>query len=100
MATGAVTDKERRPFDELVAGWRNGHPQLTISAEAVVAHPAAALVEASRNAQLLVVGTHGRGAVRGLIPGSVSRHLPRHSVCTVAVANGEWRSRPATPCGV
>lgn len=88
MVTRAVTEPERQPFDELVAGWRDKHPELKIFAEAVVAHPAAALVEASKDAQLLVVGTRGRGAVRGMVLGSVSQHLLRHSVCTVAVAHG------------
>jgi nucleotide-binding universal stress UspA family protein len=89
MVTRAVTEQERRPFDELVAGWQEKHPELHISAEAVVAHPAAALVEASKEAQLLVVGTRGRGAVRGMLLGSVSQHLLRHSACTVAVVHGK-----------
>ncbi|MBM2620628.1 universal stress protein [Actinoplanes sp. LDG1-06] len=89
MVARAVTGQERRPFDELVADWRRKHPELSITAEAVVEHPAAALVEASRDAQLLVVGTRGRGAVRGMVLGSVSQHLLRHAACTVAVAHGD-----------
>ena len=87
MVTRTVTAHERRSFDELVAVWRQKHPELDISAEAVVEHPAAALVEASKEAQLLVVGTRGRGAVAGMVLGSVSQHLLRHSACTVAVAH-------------
>ncbi|MFD0525866.1 universal stress protein [Paractinoplanes durhamensis] len=56
-------------------------------AEAVTEHPAAALAAASTTAQLLVVGTRGRGAVRGMLLGSVSQHALRHSACTVAVAH-------------
>jgi nucleotide-binding universal stress UspA family protein len=85
MVTGTVTADERRPLDELVAGWRDKYPALDITAEAVVDHPANALALASTTAQLLVVGTRGRGAVRGMLLGSVSQHLLHHSACTVAV---------------
>jgi nucleotide-binding universal stress UspA family protein len=85
MVTHAVTTDERRPLDELVAGLRGKYPEVEISAEAVVDHPAHALALASTTAQLLVVGTRGRGALRGTLLGSVSQHLLRHSACTVAV---------------
>jgi nucleotide-binding universal stress UspA family protein len=85
LVTRSVTDEERKPFDELVAELRAAHPEVEISADAVVEHPAAALASASTTAQLLVVGSRGRGPVRGLLLGSVSQHLLRHSACTVAV---------------
>jgi nucleotide-binding universal stress UspA family protein len=85
MVTRTVTADERRPLDELVAGWRDKYPQLDITAEAVVDHPANALALASTTAQLLVLGTRGRGAIRGMLLGSVSQHLLHHSACTVAV---------------
>jgi nucleotide-binding universal stress UspA family protein len=50
-----------------------------------VEHPAAALAAASGTAQLLVVGTRGRGALRGMLLGSVSQHVLRHSAVPVAV---------------
>lgn len=82
-----VTEAEQRPFDELIAGWREKYPHLEISAEAVVEHPASALTLASTTAQLLVVGSRGRGAVRGMLLGSVSQHVLRHSACSVAVVH-------------
>jgi nucleotide-binding universal stress UspA family protein len=85
MVTHTVTDEERKPFDTLVAGVREAFPGLPAEAEATVAHPAAALTQASAESQLLVVGSRGRGAVRGLLLGSVSQHLLRHSHCAVAV---------------
>ncbi|MET0424725.1 MAG: universal stress protein [Actinoplanes sp.] len=78
---------DRKPLYELVAGWHDKHPELEISVESVVAHPAAVLAEASVTAQLLVVGTRGRGAVRSMVLGSVSQHLLRNSACTVAVVH-------------
>jgi nucleotide-binding universal stress UspA family protein len=87
IVTRAVTTAERQSFDEVVAGWRAKHPELDIRAEAVVRHPADALTEASATAQLLVVGSRGRGAVRGMLLGSVSQHLLRHAGCPVAVVH-------------
>jgi nucleotide-binding universal stress UspA family protein len=87
LATGTVGVAERRSFDELIAGWRQKHPDVEITAEAVVEHPAGALTELSRTAQLLVVGTRSRGPIRGLLLGSVSQHLLRHAGCTVAVVH-------------
>ncbi|MEU4689961.1 universal stress protein [Actinoplanes sp. NPDC023714] len=88
MNTHTVTDAERQPFDSLVAVIRDAFPDLEIDAEAVVEHPAAALTAASATAQLVVAGSRGHGAVRGLLIGSVSQHLLRHSACTVVVVHG------------
>ncbi|GAA0504751.1 universal stress protein [Paractinoplanes deccanensis] len=87
MATRTVTATERRPLDELVAAWHEKHPGLEIHAEAVVEHPATALTRAGLGAQLLVVGSRGRGPVRGALLGSVSQHLLRHAACPVAIAH-------------
>ncbi|MDI6105871.1 universal stress protein [Actinoplanes sp. NEAU-A12] len=87
MATRTVTAEEREPFDTLVTGIRDTFPGLMIEAEGSVEHPAAALALASTTAQLLVVGSRGRGAVRGMLLGSVSQHLLRHSACTIAVVH-------------
>jgi nucleotide-binding universal stress UspA family protein len=82
-----VTDEQRRPFDELVTLWRHKYPDLTLSALAVAEHPAAALTRASADAQLLVVGSRGRGALAGMLLGSVSQNLLHHAACTVAVVH-------------
>ena len=50
--------------------------------------PVAVLVQAARNAQLLVVGTRGRGAFAGLLLGSVSQECAQRAPCPVVIVRG------------
>jgi nucleotide-binding universal stress UspA family protein len=43
------------------------------------------LLDAARDAELLVVGSRGRGAMAELLLGSVSEHCVRHAGCPVVV---------------
>ena len=47
--------------------------------------PAAALLEEAENAELLVVGSRGRGGFVGLLLGSVSQQVTQHARCPVVV---------------
>lgn len=62
---------------------------LTENAEAeqsvLQGHPAEVLVNASQGAQLVVVGSRGRGGIAGMLLGSVSQHVVAHAHCPVVV---------------
>jgi nucleotide-binding universal stress UspA family protein len=60
------------------------------------ARPAAALLDAARNADLVVVGSRGIGGFRGLLVGSVSLQVARHSPCPVVVVRSMAVPSPAT----
>ncbi|KHL01897.1 universal stress protein [Sinomonas humi] len=55
--------------------------------ETLVGHgsPAKVILEAARDADVVVVGSRGLGGFAGLLLGSVSAHLVHHCPCTVVV---------------
>jgi nucleotide-binding universal stress UspA family protein len=72
-------------LDEAVAPLRDAHPQLDIRSTVVEGHPAPVLIEASRTADLLVVGSRGHGEFAGMLLGSVSEHCVTNAHCPVVV---------------
>lgn len=81
----AVESGERQALADRLAGVRAAHPDLVLRERVVRDRPARALVDESRGAQLVVVGSRGRGGLRGLLLGSVSQQLLHHAHCPVAV---------------
>jgi nucleotide-binding universal stress UspA family protein len=56
-------------------------------------YPARVLLDAAADADLLVVGSRGRGGMVGMLLGSVSQHVVTHARCPVVVV----RAEPNTP---
>lgn len=86
----AVTeDMEReaaeRVIADAIADALGSHPDSKITPMAVPGEAAEALIEASRTADLLVVGCRGDGGFDGLHLGSVSEKCVHHAHCPVVV---------------
>jgi nucleotide-binding universal stress UspA family protein len=64
-----------------------GASRLEIEPRVVRGNAADALVKSSADADMLVVGSHGRGTVAGLLLGSVSEACIHHAACPVAVVH-------------
>ncbi|MFF5213109.1 universal stress protein [Streptosporangium sp. NPDC000396] len=80
-----VRQAHRRIAAEQLAPWEEKFPGVNVVRDVTCAHPVSALVDASVRADLLVVGSHGRGTVESIILGSVSRAVLHHAHCPVAV---------------
>ncbi|MEU8215027.1 universal stress protein [Micromonospora taraxaci] len=76
---------ERASVEAALEPWRRTFPELDITVDLVGGSPASMLIEASRDARLVVVGSRGRGGLAGMLLGSVSQQLIQHSHCPVAV---------------
>ncbi|OBF83798.1 universal stress protein UspA [Mycobacterium sp. 852002-51163_SCH5372311] len=68
----AVQAEAERSLAERLAGYQEGYPDVTVHRLVVCDRPARQLVEKSDSAQLVVVGSHGRGGLTGMLLGSVS----------------------------
>jgi nucleotide-binding universal stress UspA family protein len=71
--------------NDAIAEVRAAHPDLEIRIRVLEGHPAPTLVEASRGADLLVVGSRGHGEFAGMLLGSVSEHCVTNAHCPVVV---------------
>lgn len=77
-----------RVLEETVAKVAADYPQVSVERRVVRGHPATVLLDAAEDAELLVVGSHGRGGFVSALLGSVSQHCIHHASCPVVVVRG------------
>jgi nucleotide-binding universal stress UspA family protein len=83
--TQPLPDQEARLLAEALAGWAEQYPQVQV-VEQVSPDPAGkALVTASHQADLLVVGARRRQSVVGMALGAANHTVLHHARCPVAV---------------
>jgi nucleotide-binding universal stress UspA family protein len=72
-------------FDYLVAIEAKEHPEVSVIRHVLVSTPRAALLTASSYAQMLVMGTRGRGGLDQMSLGSTAQAVLEYAPCTVGV---------------
>ena len=85
----AVEQQAQAELAERLAGWRDKYPDVDVQRLVVQDRPAKVLVEQSAAAQLLVVGSRGRGGLAGLLLGSVSHAVLHRADCPVAIVRAD-----------
>jgi len=71
--------------DQVVEDVTRAHPGMTVERRAEAGPPVDVLVDAARDADLLVVGSRGHGSIASLLLGSVSQQLAHSAPCPLLI---------------
>ncbi|MFE7874433.1 universal stress protein [Micromonospora humida] len=93
LGVPAPSEEAQRMLERTAAELADRWSGLTVQARQVAGGAGATLVEESRRAGLVVVGSRGLGGFTGLLLGSVGAQVAAHAHCPVLVV------RPDTPAG-
>jgi nucleotide-binding universal stress UspA family protein len=89
LETEPTRDEQARVLAESLAGWQDKYPDVVVRRVVVKDRPRHLLLEWTEQAQLVVVGSRGRGGFRGLLLGSTSQALIHHARCPVMIVRPE-----------
>ncbi|MGW5441384.1 universal stress protein [Nocardia asteroides] len=84
-------------LSEALAGYGERYPEVTVRTTVVANRAPRSLLRASMAAQLLVVGSHGRGGFTGMLLGSTSATLLRAVQIPMIVVRGGQAAEPRRP---
>ncbi|MTE14329.1 universal stress protein [Nocardia aurantiaca] len=82
-----------------LADYAKRYPDVTVHRVVALDTPVRALLEQADKAQLVVVGSHGRGGFAGMMLGSVSTALLHLAQCPVLVVRQPSQTRAEEPAG-
>ncbi|MDO4909049.1 MAG: universal stress protein [Corynebacterium sp.] len=80
-----IEEEERNLLMSRIENHVKDYPQVKVETLISRERPTVALSQAAKDAQLLIVGSHGRGGFRGMLLGSTSRALLQDTPCPMMV---------------
>ncbi|MBO3752185.1 universal stress protein [Streptosporangiaceae bacterium NEAU-GS5] len=86
-----ITTAQHHMAKQKLTPFQEKHPRVQVAEDVRCAHPVDALVDAAEGADLVVVGSHGRGAFGSMLLGSVGHGVLHHTSCPVAVVPADER---------
>lgn len=87
-----LAQEELALTSETVAGWQEKYPDVHVHTVTLRAHSVDALVNASKTANLLVIGGRRRGRIGGALLGAVGHGVLHDAHCPVAVVRAQQAS--------
>ncbi|MGW2661828.1 universal stress protein [Nocardia tengchongensis] len=83
-----LQEQEDATFGEEMAGYAERYPDVAVRRILVKDRPVRFLVDEAEHAQLVVVGSHGRGGFTGMLLGSTSNALLHSVDCPIIIVRG------------
>jgi nucleotide-binding universal stress UspA family protein len=80
-----LVNEVRGELEAAAQAMRAAHPRVEVDTQLAHESPARSLADASKTAELVVVGARGHGGFTGMLLGSVSQAVLRHAECPVLV---------------
>ncbi|MCP2322903.1 nucleotide-binding universal stress UspA family protein [Hamadaea flava] len=81
-------ENEERLIIDALARWRTEFPDVDLRTQVVHGRVRRTILEATRGAQIIVLGSRGFGGFKGMLLGSVSQAALYHSDCPVVIVPG------------
>jgi nucleotide-binding universal stress UspA family protein len=85
---GEATEQARQAIEKAVAEITaeiGAQPPVPVTVNVFSGFPAQALIDASRDADLIVIGSRGAGGFETLLLGSISSQVVHHASCPVVI---------------
>ena len=89
-----ATEQSRQAIEEAVAQANKdigGQEAVSATVRVTTGFPARSLIDASRDADLLVIGSRGTGGFESLLLGSISSQVTHHAECPIVIVPSDRR---------
>ncbi|RLP84859.1 universal stress protein [Micromonospora sp. BL4] len=94
LGVPAPTEEAQKMLERTAADLVDRWPGLTVEVRQIAGGPGATMVEESRHAELVVVGSRGLGGFAGLLLGSVGTQVAAHAHCPVLLVRPDEQPIP------